>query len=223
MRRFTTLSPALSVDEVTATTARLTIANWTDAWHYKYTAPDGGQCSPEVAAGTSTAEVTGLIGAAAYTFAAYSDSGCSTLLATTAAFDTSAPGPVPGVVVDPLDRALRVSWTAVPGAAGGYEVQWKSRAQDYGAERRASVLSGTSYTIAGLDNAVVYSVRVRASNGGAWSAEATGMPGAKERARLAGVNAALAPVAARAFAGSAARAVSGRIGRALSGGGGGGR
>ena len=94
---FTTLSPALSVDNVTAATARLTLANWTAAWHYRYTTPDGGQCSPAVAAGTSTVTLSGLEYGTAYTYKAYRDDNCTVELTndnTDAAFHDAVAGAV---------------------------------------------------------------------------------------------------------------------------------
>ena len=82
---FTTLD--LTASAITQTTATLTIANHTTAWWYKQTSPSAGTCT-SVAANTATASLTTLSGATAYTYAAYSDSACATLLATTAAFTT---------------------------------------------------------------------------------------------------------------------------------------
>ena len=70
----------LSVSNIGLTTATLTIANHSENWYYKYTSPDGGTCSS--AQSGTTADVSGLTGGMTYTFKAYSDSTCSTLLAT---------------------------------------------------------------------------------------------------------------------------------------------
>ena len=58
----------------------------TDAWRYKQSQPSdpSAECSPEIAAGTSTAELSGLDAGQAYTFKAYSDATCSTELTTDA-------------------------------------------------------------------------------------------------------------------------------------------
>ena len=87
-----TLAPAvtLTVTDATATSLKLTIANHSGSWYYKYTAPGGGQCS-NVVSGT-TAVASGLQGGTSYIFKAYSDSGCTTVLATTAATSALAPG-----------------------------------------------------------------------------------------------------------------------------------
>ena len=92
---FTTASPpppprSLTVSNITATTATLTIAGHTAAWHYKATTGPHTTCQAEVGAGTSTADITGLTASTTYIYSAYSDSGCSTLLATASQFTTPA-------------------------------------------------------------------------------------------------------------------------------------
>ena len=85
--QFTTLS-SLTASSITATGATLTIAGHTTAWHYKATTGPHTTCQAEVAAGTSTASLTGLTGNTSYTYSAYSDATCSTLIATAASFTT---------------------------------------------------------------------------------------------------------------------------------------
>ncbi len=76
----------LTVSDVGLTTATLNIANRTGNWYYKHT-NTGATCDGPVS-GTSKA-LTGLITNTTYTYSAYSDSGCSTLLATAAQFTTT--------------------------------------------------------------------------------------------------------------------------------------
>ena len=67
----------LTASNVRKTTATLTIANYTGTnWYYKYTTPTGGTCS--AAQTGTTASLTTLTANTAYTFKAYSDSGCAT-------------------------------------------------------------------------------------------------------------------------------------------------
>ena len=214
-------APTLTWSAVEATTATLTIGNHTGGWHYRYTAPDGGVCSAQVAAGTATVSLTGLSPATRYTFAAYSNSACLAALATAPAFLTK-PGKVKGVTLAARPAQLDVSWTALAGEVTGYKVQWKSGDRSYGAARQNDVTSGTESAITGLIDGTAYTVRVAAWNAtgdGAWSAEATGTPGgrASPRARLARVNRALASEAARAMLSSSAEAVSERVRRRLVG------
>ena len=169
-------APALSAGSIEATAATLTLSNHSNAWRYKYTSPSGGQCSAEISAGTSTANVTGLDAGTTYTFKAYSDSNCATELATAPDFITK-PGQVTGVSAAAGDRSLSVSWSAVTGAAS-YKVQWKSGTQEYGSSREATP-TGTTHTIPSLTNDTQYTLRVAAVNAsgdGAWSADATGTP-----------------------------------------------
>ena len=172
-KTFTTVD--LTASAVTATTATLTIENHEGDWYYKYTAPTGGQCS-SVQTGT-TASLATLMPGTNYTFKAYSNSSCSTELAT-AAFLTK-PGQTTGVTVAVLSAKLKVSWTAVTSATA-YTVQWKSGNQNYDTTRQATA-TGVSHTVTGLTNNTTYTLQVQATNGtgdGAWSADATGTPAA---------------------------------------------
>ena len=71
-----------------ATTATLRIANHGDAWYYKATSGPHTSRQGPVAAGTSSQALTGLTAGSSYTYSAYSDSACATLLATAAEFTT---------------------------------------------------------------------------------------------------------------------------------------
>ena len=77
-------TPTLTVSNVTKSGATLTIANYGGDWHYKAdTGPDAA-CKGPVTGATRT--LSGLTSGTTYTYTAYSDSGCSTPLATAAAF-----------------------------------------------------------------------------------------------------------------------------------------
>ncbi len=89
---------------------------------------------------------------------------------------------VMGVMVEPGDAQLVVTWTAVDNATG-YTVQWRSGGEDYDTgDRQATVTPGstTSHTIPGLANGTEYTVRVIATrtgaNDGPPSAAMTGTP-----------------------------------------------
>ena len=74
---FTTADPsALSVSDVTQTTATLTISNYRAKWWHKRTTPAAAACT-EIAASTSTASLVDLTASTAYTYTAYDESGCS--------------------------------------------------------------------------------------------------------------------------------------------------
>ena len=76
----------LTVSNIGRNTATLILSNYPGNWYYRYTAPAGGQCSTEQTG--TTASVTRLDPTTTYTFQAYSDSNCSTALATAASFTT---------------------------------------------------------------------------------------------------------------------------------------
>ena len=166
----------LSASKVEATTATLTIGNYTPSWYYKYTSPTGGACSTKAVSGASV-DLSDLTPGTSYTFNAYSDSGCSTELAAASAFLTK-PAKTTGVTIKTLNGKLGVSWSEVTSATG-YKVQWKSGNQNYHKDRRTTVNSGTKHTIPSLTNDTKYTLQVAAVNGtgdGAWSDAATGTP-----------------------------------------------
>ena len=101
--------------------------------------------------------------------------------------DDSPPAQVTDVRVTSSQSALVVNWGAVA-AADGYKVQWKSGAQTFAdaatESREAIIASGstTSYSISGLTDGTLYTVRVIATRSGApsdgaASSEVTGTPG----------------------------------------------
>ena len=73
-------TPSLTAGSVTDTTATLTLTNHTGNWYYKRTAPTpAGSCSS--AQTTTSVNLTSLTAGTAYTYKAYSDSACSTEVA----------------------------------------------------------------------------------------------------------------------------------------------
>ena len=105
-------APTLAASAITGTTATLTISNWDDPWHYKHTTPPGGVCSNVNAAGTLTADLTGLLGTTFYTFKAYRDSGCSKEVVTAPSFTTLATATLAVSAVTNTTAILTISnWT----------------------------------------------------------------------------------------------------------------
>ncbi len=86
---FTLLPPTLTASGVTGTGATLTIAEHPGQWYYKADVGPDNTCQGPVASGTSTKDLTGLSPGTTYTYSAYSDSGCATLIATADAFTTA--------------------------------------------------------------------------------------------------------------------------------------
>ena len=72
---------------ITHNSATLTIGNYSDIWYYQYTVPSGGQCSSPISG--TMAGANNLSSDTSYTFTAYSDSGCTTSIAS-ASFTTLA-------------------------------------------------------------------------------------------------------------------------------------
>ena len=91
--------------------------------------------------------------------------------AAVAATVPDAPGDVTAVTAAGREGELTVSWSAPASDGGaaiaGYKVQWKSGSEAYdGSETsiRQAVVTGLTHTIAGLTNAVAYTVRIVAVN-----------------------------------------------------------
>ena len=110
---FVAAPPTLTVSNLTATGATLTIANHTGDWYYKHTSPEGGTCSCPVSGASATVTMTANTD---YTFAAYGEVSCSSLLAKTIEFSTgelpSAPTSVTATAVagENGEKYLSGSW-----------------------------------------------------------------------------------------------------------------
>ena len=160
----------LEANKVEATTASLTIANYSGNWYYKYTSPSDGTCSTKIAAGTNAADLTGLSGNTAYTYTAYSDSSCTDAneLAVTDPFLTKPGQPTtPTVAAGAGSGKLTLTATVTgSGAITGWQVQQKaSTDSDFGTwQDVASISQSLSYTITGLTENTSYQFKVRAVN-----------------------------------------------------------
>ena len=145
----TAAAPVLAASDVTQTAATLTIANHSGDWHHKHTTPSNGTCSSAVTG--TTANVTTLSGATAYTFAAYSDSSCATLLAAAPSFTTP---DLTASVVTHATATLTISghttkwWhkQTTPAAAACTEIAASTPAADL-----TGLTAGTSYTYTAYD------------------------------------------------------------------------
>ena len=86
----TPTAPTLTVTEIKAKEAKLNLSNYFGSgdWYYKADKAPHTDCQGPVTASTTQKHVTGLSPGTAYVYTAYSDSGCSTTLATASAFTT---------------------------------------------------------------------------------------------------------------------------------------
>ena len=141
-----THAPSLTTSNVAATTATLSIANHGDAWYYQATSGPHTSCQGPVAAGTSSQALTGLTAGSTYTYSAYSDSACATLLATAAEFTTPA--------------QLTVSSISNAGATltiSGHTGQWWYQGGAVGGSvGTCTSESSSSVTLTGLDSSETY-------------------------------------------------------------------
>ena len=128
-------TPTLTASSVEATSATLTIANYTGNWYYKQTSPTTGQCSSAVS--TTTKSVGSLDSGTSYTFKAYSDISCADELDSETLL--TKPAKVAGVSATAGNTSLDVSWTAATGAAS-YKIQWKSGTEAWGRHKQAGHL-----------------------------------------------------------------------------------
>ena len=162
---------AVTLSAGTATAAGMTLAigNYSLAWHYKYTAPDGGSCSATaVPAGTSSKAVTGLDSNTEYTFKAYNDSGCSDELAAASSYATLPPKAAkPTLAVNVGDGKVKLT-SSVTGTASVTKWQYKKKKGNGNYDNDWTDISSTSktlsYTVTGLDDDSAYRFQVRARN-----------------------------------------------------------
>ena len=118
---------------------------------------------------TTTYTITGLIGATAYTVRVIATRehsfGGQPSDGTSGTPRAAPPGPLEYWLVEPVVERLEVTWDPVPNA-DGYEIQWKSGAQDYDAANRQIVEEdgeSDKADIEPLDEAITYTIRMRAT------------------------------------------------------------
>ncbi len=164
---FTTLGPTLSSSNVTGTTATLTIGNHTAAWYYKADKAPHTTCQGPVSANDSDVDLTGLSSGTSYTYSAYSDSGCATLLTTAKAFTTA------------VVKALTVSGITATGATltlTGHVGSWYYKASS-GPHTTCSTAQsqGVAATLSGLTPGSTYTYSAyRYSGCSGWIVTASG-------------------------------------------------
>ncbi len=170
-------TPTLAASNIEAWSATLTLNGHPGSWYYKANAAPHATCSEPVHGASET--LTGLTAStASYVYTAYSDSNCTTVLATASAFSTPDPPPsqIDSVNLGRGNGTLIASWAA-PADNGfsitGYDVEYRASTATTWAS--AGTSTSTSKTISSVTNATSYAVRVRAvnTNGNAEWREAT--------------------------------------------------
>ena len=151
-------------------TLTFTTTDWATAQTVTVTAGDDADTADDTVALTHSAA------------SADGDYGSITIAGVAVTVEDNDTAQVTGVMVEPGNGQLVVSWTAVDNATG-YRVQWKSGGQGYNTDDRQAVISSgttTSHTIGSLSNGMEYTVRVSATrtgaNEGPASAEVKGTP-----------------------------------------------
>ena len=180
----TTGTPSGTALTLTATPASngasFALYNHTGNFSYKVTPPSTANCiDGSTITGTprNFSDNTKSAGAE-HNIAVYSDTACSTQLASVDFI--TLPAKTTGVTLSNRGASLGVKWTAVTGAAS-YKVQWKSSSDSgWDATNRQVISGSTSAVIYSLTNGTAYTVRVAAVNAdggeGAWSDTATLTP-----------------------------------------------
>ena len=158
---FRTIPPTLT-GTPTATTAALTIGGYSGSWHYKYTSPSGGTCSSGAVSG-ATANVTGLSPNRSYTFAAYSDSGCATLVSTAAPFRTANPALAAADVISDGATLNLTGWVA--GTGTGKDGSWYYQADAGPHTSCSSAQTSRTVTLSGLTPATAYTYTAYSDSG----------------------------------------------------------
>ena len=148
------LVATLTASDITATTVNVAIANWTQNWWYlpSETSSGGGQttywCSGTVF-GTATT-VTGLTADTEYTISAYSDSTCTTTIATSASFETLETPTGPSVVAGNLGVAsARLT-------RSGFTGNWYYKADKEPHTGCSDVETGDTINLTGLNSKTTY-------------------------------------------------------------------
>ena len=142
---------ALTAANPTATSVTLTITNWNQSWWYKPAETSGGgtySCSATVF-GTETS-VTGLTADTEYTVSAYSDSTCTTVIATSASFETLESATGPTVTAGNIEVASATL------TRSGFTGDWYYQADKEPHTGCSDAETGDTINLTGLNSATTY-------------------------------------------------------------------
>ena len=164
-------STTLSADMITATGARLQIANRTSSWYYKADKAPHNTCSSSQTGSFVT--LTGLSASTSYTYKAYSDSTCMTEITsatTDAEFNTTA------VVTVTLTASARTQTGATLTLANHSAVWWYKRTGPTGGTCTSRTAAQTTAALTGLTKGTNYTYKAYSKTGcGAADVIATAM------------------------------------------------
>ena len=205
----TAASPAdetLTAGSVEAATATLTIANYAGAWWLKRTTPSDTTCKSKGTAKTES--LTSLSGNTSYTFKAYSDSACTTALASETFLTKPGKPTKPSAAAGAGSGKLTVTASVTGGGtlskwqykkkegAGNFDGSWTDI---------SSTQTSLSHTVTGLTDGTSYQFKVRAVNAtgdGADSDASTAASPADETLTASSVEAATATLTIANYAGA---------------------
>ena len=158
----------LVASSVEATTATLTLSNWSAAWYYKADAAPGNTCQGPVSGGTTTKNLTGLSSNTSYTYTGYSDSGCGTALASASALLTKPGRPTKPSAASGAGSGKLTLTASVTGSGALTKWQYKKKegVGDFDADWTdiAETSTSLSYAFTGLTDGTSYQFKVRAVN-----------------------------------------------------------
>ena len=158
---------ALAASSVEAATATLTISNHAGSWYYEANAAPDASCSSSAVTG-ATEDLTGLSSNTSYTYKAYSDSGCSTELASASAFLTKPGKPTtPTAAVGAGSGKLTITSSVTGGGTlSRWEYKKKEGTGNFDSDWTtiSSTSTSLSHTVSGLTDGTDYQFKVRAVN-----------------------------------------------------------
>ena len=152
----------LAASAVEVTTATLTIANHTGNWYYRYISPVDDSWSCTSVAGSSIA-LSNLVGNTSYTLKAYSDSNCTTKLASSTFLTKPGKPAKPTVTAGPGSGEVTLSST-LSGGSGALS-RWEYTKDGGTSWVNISDTDNTlNHVVSGLTNGTSYTFKVRAVN-----------------------------------------------------------
>ena len=161
----TTTGPSLAASSITHNSATITISNHSGDWYHERTTPSGGTCSSVVSTGTDFDNLSSLDSNTDYTWKAYSDSACTTELASEE-FLTKPGTPTKPVVTNAGNERLRLAaLISGDGTLSKWQYQ-QSTGGSFGSWQDISSATSTTLNnvVGNLTHGTTYQFKVRAVN-----------------------------------------------------------